>query len=739
MPDDPSKAMPPSAACVAPTSLGGSSSHAASAKTVVAHANASARFACSTDRRPLMAGIIADIACCLTWPKRAMVSGCFTPTRGSGRRANARGRESRYSTPRMGAFVAKPATAEDARKGMASFAWLAVSLMFASCNDATQMDVVVRTNVPYASGAGIAIWSSRTGAIGTPLVESTEAWLADGEVGNVVVTPGDASKKSAVTVRVAMGLRGKPAAECSDEGDGQGCIIARRKLAFIPHTRLKLPVVMYLACEGVKCDADTTCSYLGQCVTAQVDPAACASPEGCLPVGEPSFVPNLTAIDAGVDIGADTGPEATTDTGTDAGAKPSVVEVTAGGVHTCARLDDGSVKCWGWNVFGNLGLGDTQTRGDVSGQMGSALPAVGLGPGRTALQLVAGYSHACARLDDGAVKCWGYNGYSQLGLGDRQNRGAGPGQMGAALPAVSLGAGRTVLEVTAGSQRTCARLDDGSVKCWGDNSYGKLGLGDTQERGFGPGQMGAALPAVSLGPGRTALQLTAGSFQTCARLDDGSVKCWGGNIFGELGLGDTLPRGEGAGQMGAALPAVSLGPGRTALEVSAGASYACARLDDGSVKCWGDNNSGRLGLGDQVPRGNGPGQMGAALPAVSLGPGRTALQLTAGFSHTCARLDDGSVKCWGGNTSGQLGLGDTLSRGTAPGQMGAALPAVDLGPGRSAVQVSAGDLHTCARLDDGSVKCWGDNTYGKLGLGDTLIRGNAPGQMGAALPAVQLR
>jgi alpha-tubulin suppressor-like RCC1 family protein len=311
--------------------------------------------------------------------------------------------------------------------------------------------------------------------------------------------------------------------------------------------------------------------------------------------------------------------------------------------------------------------------------------------------------------------------------------------MGAALPAVDLGPGRTALQLTAGGIQTCARLDDGSVKCWGSNNFGQLGLGDTQARGDGPGEMGAALPAVNLGAGRTALQLTAGVFHTCAKLDDGSVKCWGRNFYGQLGLGDTQDRGGGPGQMGATLPAVDLGPGRTALQLTAGDSHTCARLEDGSVKCWGHNNVGHLGLGDTQSRGDGPGEMSATLPAVDLGPGRTALQLTAGDVHTCARLDDGSVKCWGFNIIGPLGLGDTQPRGDGPGEMGAALPAVDLGPGRTALQLTAGNAQTCARLDDGSVKCWGWNGSGQLGLGDTQTRGDGPGEMGAALPAVQLK
>jgi alpha-tubulin suppressor-like RCC1 family protein len=131
--------------------------------------------------------------------------------------------------------------------------------------------------------------------------------------------------------------------------------------------------------------------------------------------------------------------------------------------------------------------------------------------------------------------------------------------------------------------------------------------------------------------------------------------------------------------------------------------------------------------------------MGATLPAVNLGPGRTALQLTAGLAHTCARLDDGSLKCWGANFVGQLGLGDGQSRGDGPGKLGASLPPVDLGLGRTALQLTAGGGHTCARLDDGSVKCWGANGNGQLGLGDTQSRGDGPAEMGAALPAVQLK
>ena len=131
--------------------------------------------------------------------------------------------------------------------------------------------------------------------------------------------------------------------------------------------------------------------------------------------------------------------------------------------------------------------------------------------------------------------------------------------------------------------------------------------------------------------------------------------------------------------MGDALPAVDLGSGRRVVDVSVGNWHVCAVLDDGSVKCWGRNDKGQLGLGDTGDRGDGSGEMGDALPAVDLGSNRTAVHVSPNRGHSCAVLDDGSVKCWGGNDVGQLGLGDTENRGDGLGEMGDALPSLDVG------------------------------------------------------------
>jgi hypothetical protein len=185
--------------------------------------------------------------------------------------------------------------------------------------------------------------------------------------------------------------------------------------------------------------------------------------------------------------------------------------------------------------------------------------------------------------------------------------------------------------------------------------------------------------------------------------------------------------------MGDALAAVSLGTSREALDVAVGGYHACALLDDGTVKCWGIGSI--LGLGDTEFRGDEPGEMGDNLPAVDLGTGRRATSISAGGALTCATLDDGSLRCWGQNTYGQLGLGDTASRGHLPGQMGDDLPAVELGSSRRVVGADPMGASACALLDDRAVKCWGG---GGLGLGDTESRGDEPGEMGDDLPGVEL-
>jgi len=409
-----------------------------------------------------------------------------------------------------------------------------------------------------------------------------------------------------------------------------------------------------------------------------------------------------------------------------------IATVAGGPRHTCAVYANGALACWGGNDNGQLGLGDTKDRGDSAAPL-SALTRVDLGANVRVAEVSLGERHTCARLTTGMVKCWGSGGDGQLGLDSQAKRGVAPGEMGDNLPEVNLGAGRTAAQIVAGASHTCARLDNGTVKCWGRNSTGQLGLGDTKFRGEQSGQM-AALPVVDLGTGRTAVEIGAGNAYTCARLDNGEVKCWGANGEGELGNGlGTGSIGFKGGQMGDSLVAVALGTGRTATALSVGFFHACAKLDNGKVKCWGANSAGQLGLGDQADRGTAGAQMGDNLPAVELGTGRTVTSVSVGQEFNCARLDDMSIKCWGNSFYGQLGYGNTQKLGDGAGEMGDNLLAVDLGAGLTAKVLGIGGEHVCALLDNGKVKCWGSNISAQLGNGTRNHVGDAPNEMGANL------
>ncbi len=418
-----------------------------------------------------------------------------------------------------------------------------------------------------------------------------------------------------------------------------------------------------------------------------------------------------------------------------------VDDLEAGQGHVCAVLHSGELKCWGgYNDSGDLGLGNTDPYGTTPNTMGNDLPFVDLGAGLLATG-VTSYYHGCAVVTGGKLKCWGQGTFGALGSGASDDLGNDPGEMGDKLPFVDLGAGRTVKQVINAVWTSCAVLDNDTAKCWGWNGNGWLGLGDKNDRGDQPGEMGDKLPAIDFGAGRTVQQIAIDNSHACALLDDATIKCWGQQTEGNLGNGkpgfDAI--GDQPGEMGDKLPVVDLGVGRTAKQVSLGARHACALLDNDKVKCWGSNQSGQLGLGDTNDRGDAPGEMGDALPYVDLGQGRTAVQVVASYFHSCAILDDASLKCWGANSFGALGLGDTNHRGDQPGEMGDALEPIDLGDMRTAIKVVPGANYGCALLDNHKVKCWGvGGTQGALGYEDMEHRGDQPGEMGDALPYVDL-
>ncbi|MCB1014116.1 MAG: carboxypeptidase regulatory-like domain-containing protein [Acidimicrobiales bacterium] len=425
------------------------------------------------------------------------------------------------------------------------------------------------------------------------------------------------------------------------------------------------------------------------------------------------------------------------------GAPTAYRALSAGTTHACAIVSGGSLRCWGANGNGQLGQGTTSALGNEPREMGAFLPPVDLGTGRNAKDISVSSIHSCAVLDNGQVKCWGAGGNGLLGQGTTDTLGDQANEMGDDLPPIDLGTGRTATAVTAAGSYSCALLDNGQVKCWGFNNHGQLGQGTTDTLGDQANEMGDDLAPVDLGTGRSAKAITAGGFHVCAILDDSTVKCWGLNNHGQLGQGTNDTLGNDPDEMGDDLPIVDLGAGRTAAAISAGFAHTCALLDNAQVKCWGSGAGGALGQGSITDLGDQAGEMGDDLPAVDLGTGRTGTGVSAGGNYTCARLDNGRVKCWGADAEGRLGQGATGARGDAPGEMGDNLAPVDLGTGRTATAVTTsaengGLAFTCATLDNGARKCWGNNGSGQLGQEDTFTRGDETGEMGDNLATVFL-
>ena len=432
------------------------------------------------------------------------------------------------------------------------------------------------------------------------------------------------------------------------------------------------------------------------------------------------------------DGGSNTNTNAPSSTAIDLGTGRTAVAVSAGDRYTCAILDNGDLKCWGWDYYGQLGDGGTNT--DTNAPSSTAID---LGTGRTAVAVSAGAYHTCAILDNGDLKCWGWDDYGQLGDGGTNTATNAPSST-----AIDLGTGRTAVAMSTGETHTCAILDNGEAKCWGRDLFGQLGDGGSNTATNAPSST-----AIDLGTGRTMAvserdldgdgvlnifdstpytpttnpsnplpqrnvpgfqegsiftnqTLASGGSHTCAILDNGSVSCWGLGTTGQIGDETFTSRNIST-------PTSSLGAERFAVSTSSGGDFTCVILDDGSVSCWGFNGNGRLGDGTTVDR-NTPTQ------TLNLGIGRTAVAISAGAQHSCALLDNGSVSCWGYANLGALGNGSVPG-----GEQHTPTLTSTLGVNRSAVAISSGGLHTCAILDNGSISCWGYGSGGRLGNADT--------------------
>ncbi len=282
-----------------------------------------------------------------------------------------------------------------------------------------------------------------------------------------------------------------------------------------------------------------------------------------------------------------------------------VTQVATGWYHTCALVQGGTVKCWGYDLDGQLG------NGVLLPGTNSPVPVSVAGLSGVT-QIVGGSFHTCALIVGGTVKCWGINNYGQLG------DGSGLPGTNSSVP-VSVAGLSGVTQIVGGNFHTCALIVGGTVKCWGFDQWGQLGDGFVL-----PGLPLKAVPSPVDVVGLVGVtQIAGGGFFTCALVSGGTVKCWGKDDYGQLGDGQMVPGTDTSSPH----DVVSLS-GVT--QIAAGVAHACASLLAGTVKCWGSNQSGQLGdgLGSPTATSSTPvlvfGLSGVAqLPdTVSLFPGR---------------------------------------------------------------------------------------------------------------------
>ncbi|MCA9630577.1 MAG: hypothetical protein KC766_23060 [Myxococcales bacterium] len=350
-----------------------------------------------------------------------------------------------------------------------------------------------------------------------------------------------------------------------------------------------------------------------------------------------------------------------------------------------------------------VGCGGSDGGGGTGGDGGSGSGGSGGagGSGGSASQqpvsLAAGAQHVCALFDDGGVRCWGNNSDGQLGIGSTESIGddeqVSEGQpVPLEEPAIALDAGRA---------HTCVLLESHRIQCWGNNTVGQLGIGSKETIGDDEPVSDGGFAQV----GGEVAQMSAGASHVCALLTNGSLRCWGLSMAGELGYGnlDTIGDDE-APSMAGDVP-VGFNP----QHIWAGFFRTCA-WDAQQVACWGINNVGQLGrgntdnVGDDEPASAGSVSPGFGLEAVG-----------GGIAHTCFVGTGGELKCVGAGMDGQLGSGGTDDLGDD--EPLSSVSALMVG---EVIKVTGGQRHTCALKADGTIRCWGAGDAGQLGKGDTL-------------------
>lgn len=425
-------------------------------------------------------------------------------------------------------------------------------------------------------------------------------------------------------------------------------------------------------------------------------------------------------VDLALDEECDDGNRQHSD-GCELDCKPTTIEdVAIGYTFHCALSSGGGIKCWGQDSFGQLGRG---TKGaDITNAL--LVPPLDFGTTRRVTQLSTGYGHACVVFEDNRARCWGRNESGQLGIDSQNDWGDDadePLDQRLDLPFTN------VRSIVAGRYSTCAIVGITGFEqqyCWGSNTLGELGISSSNVLLDEPGN------AVGLNARSLATQI--GERWVCALLHNGAARCWGDYLYGVRGVGaassylgdNELPDQSSDNVKGL--------PGPVSM-ISAGRATSCA-ISAGDVYCWGRNESAEAGY----PVGTYGTEIWQTPGKVNLGD-ISIVQVSAGWTSSCALDDEGFVYCWGNDPDdGQLGYAGVTKvgfdrepvldyalmggdGGLDAGTPGLPLGAVDLGdfdaePGPDrATKVVTGPDRACALMENGGLRCWGENTGAVMG------------------------
>jgi alpha-tubulin suppressor-like RCC1 family protein len=349
----------------------------------------------------------------------------------------------------------------------------------------------------------------------------------------------------------------------------------------------------------------------------------------------------------------------TASNGTNDPAPPATLSsISAGLGYFCAVNTKGQVICWGQNDEGELGLGTITPR-----ETPSTLPGI-----TTALQVSSSDYSSCILLANGNVKCWGWGDSNRLGTGNTAS---------SASPVDVLGVSNAI-QISVGTWQACALIQTGEIKCWGSAGQGGLGNGDRT----------ITNQTVTVNGIDNAIQIVSIAENTCALLADKQIKCWGPGSYGQLG--------NGADQL-SSIPVTVAGI-NDAVSIT-GAHYTfCARLESGITKCWGRNDAGQI-------RGNLVGQTTTPL-TVTAAANRP--RIFVGDKNVCIDMSNG-INCYGDNTLGQLGVGNTTASPESRSPIGVT----------TVLDMDIASFTMCAIEVDAELKCWGSNISNVITPGDS--------------------